>query len=113
MRWKTGTNGSGVFVMDAKPGSLEAMLANHKAQEFFLASLRRLNDQKRGPFSHKQKSNNYAPSVFAELPEAKAAGIKKRTLAEAMDYLLNTRKIAVESYGPPSRDFTKLVLTNA
>jgi RecA-family ATPase len=111
LRWKTGTNGSGVFVMEPKPGSLEAMATTQKAEEFFLSSLQRLNDQNRGPFSHKKQSNNYAPKAFAELPEAKAAGVRKTALAQAMDRLINTKKITIQPYGPPSRDNHKLVIS--
>src|SRR5262249_7821435 len=110
VRRRTGTNGTGVFVMEPKPDSLEAMAENKKVEEFCLASLQRLNDQKRGPFSHKKKSNNYAPKEFADLPEAKAAGIKKTALAQAMDRLINAKKITIEPYGAPSRDFWKLTI---
>jgi RecA-family ATPase len=110
LRWKTGTNGSGVFIMEPKPGSLEAMAANKKVEEIFLSSLQRLNDQNRGPFSHKKKSYNYAPTVLADLPEVKAAGIKKAALADAMDRLINAKKITIEPYGAPSKDWTKLVI---
>jgi RecA-family ATPase len=111
LRWKIGTHGSGVFIMEAAPGSLEAMAANRKADELFLTSLQRLNDQNRGPFSHKKQSNNYAPKVFAALPEAKAAGIKKAAVVQSMERLLDAKKITVEDYGPPSKRFTKLVIT--
>src|SRR5262249_19635515 len=96
VRWKTGTNGSGVFIMEAKPNSLEAMAENQKVEELFLSSLQRLNDQNRGPFSHKKQSNNYAPKIIAELPEVKATGIKKAALAQAMERLLDAKKITVE-----------------
>ena len=112
MRWKTGTNGSGVFVMEPKPGSLEAMAENKRAEELFLSSLQRLNDQNRGPFSHKEKSNNYAPAAIAALPEAKTAGIKKAALAQAMDRLINAKKITIEPYGSPSKGWTKLVIAD-
>jgi RecA-family ATPase len=111
LRWKTGTNGSGVFVMEAAPGSIEKMAADNKVDEFFLTSLRRLNDANRGPFSHKKQSNNYAPTAFAALPEAKAVGIKKSDLVRSMERLLDSKKIAVEPYGPPSRKLTQLVIT--
>jgi RecA-family ATPase len=110
LRWKTGKHGSGVFVMEAAPGSLEKMAADNKVDDLFLTLLQRLNDQNRGPFSHKKQSNNYAPTVFAKQPEAKVAGIKKAALAKAMERLLNAKKIAVETYGPPCREFTKLVI---
>jgi RecA-family ATPase len=113
LRWKTGTHGSGVFVVDAKPGSIEKMAADSKADEFFLISLQRLCEQNRGPFSHKPKSNNYAPTAFAGLPEAKAAGIKKIDLIQALERLIDGKRIIIETYGPPSRKATKLVIPSA
>jgi hypothetical protein len=95
--------------MDAKPSSLEAMAANQKVDELFITSLQRLNDENRGPFSHKKTANNYAPAVFATLPEAKDAGIKKPALVQSMNRLLDARRLAVEAYGPPSKPATKLV----
>jgi len=112
VRWKTGTNGSGVFVMEPKPGSLEAMAENKKVEEIFLSSLQRLTNQNRGPFSHKKRSHNYAPTALADLPEVKKAGIKKTALANAMDRLIEIKKITIESYGPPSKDHTKLVIAD-
>src|SRR5262249_42946363 len=112
LRWRIGTNGSGVFVMEPKPNSLEAMAANQKVEEFFLSSLQRLVDQNRGPFSHKPKSNNHAPTVIADRPEAKTAGIKKNALAQAMERLINTKKVTIEPYGPPSKDHSKLVIAD-
>jgi RecA-family ATPase len=111
LRWKTGTNGSGVFVMEPKPGSLEKLAADTKVDDLFLTWLQRLNDQNRGPFSHKKTSNNYAPKILADLPEIKAAGIKKPALAQAMGRLLDAKKLAVELYGSPSREASKLVTT--
>jgi RecA-family ATPase len=113
LRWKSGTNGSGVFTMDAKPGSLEKMAADHKTDEFFLISLQRLYDQNRGPFNHKPNSNNYAPKALAELPEAKAAGIKRIDLVQAMERLLNNKKLIIKTYGPPSKEASKLVIPSA
>jgi hypothetical protein len=96
--------------MEAAPGSLEKMAADNKVDDLFLALLQRLNDQKRGPFSHKKTSNNYAPKVFADQPEAKDARITKAALKEAMQRLLDAKKITVETYGSPSRELTKLVV---
>jgi hypothetical protein len=111
LKWKTGTNGSGVFIMEAAPGSLEKMAADNRIDDLFIASLQRLNDQNRGPLSHKKQSNNYAPKVVSDLPEVKAAGIKKAALAQAMERLIDTKKIAIEDYGPPSKACTRLVTT--
>jgi len=112
VRWRTGTNGSGVFVMEPKPGSLEAMAENKKVEEIFLSSLQHHTDQNRGPLCHKKRSNNYAPAVLADLPEVKKTGIKKTALASAMDRLIEMKKVTIQPYGPPSRDWTKLVIAD-
>src|SRR5262249_24476082 len=111
VRWRTGTNGSGVFVIEHKPDSLEAMAENQKVEELFLSSLQRHIDQNRGPLCHKKRSNNYATTVFADLPEVKNARITKTALAQAMERLINTKQIKIEPYGPPSRDWAKLVIS--
>jgi RecA-family ATPase len=110
LRWTTGTNGSGTFIVEASPGSLDAIAADHKADEMFLTTLQRLNDQNRGPFSHRKSSNNYAPKVFAALPEAKAAGITRSALDKALTRLAGANKIVVELYGPPSRQHSRLII---
>ena len=111
VRWKTGTNGSGVFIMEPKPGSLEKIAANTKVDDLFLSLLQRHSDQNRGPVSHKKRSNNYAPAVFEDLPEVRDARITKNALAEAMNRLIDTKKITIEPYGAPSRDWSKLVIS--
>lgn len=98
----------GMFLPLPSTSTLDKIAHDAKADELFLTLLQRLNDQNRGPFSHKKQSNNYAPKVFADTPEAKAAGISKAALADAMERLLNGKKIAVERYGPPSKDWAKL-----
>jgi hypothetical protein len=52
--------------------------------------------------------HSYAPALFSKEPEAKAAGLKKEALADAMRRLFARNKIHVEQYGRPSRPASKL-----
>ncbi len=85
---------SGAFIRDdALPESMRATLdqtARSAADnEIFLACLAQRNIQERA-VSEKQ-SPTYAPSVFAEMPEAK--GLSKKRLAAAMDRLFRLGRI--------------------
>ena len=51
-----------------------------------------------------------APAEFAKEKGAKEAGMRKADFEAAMRRQLNDEKIRVESYGPPSRGWSKLVL---
>jgi RecA-family ATPase len=59
--------------------------------------------------SPKPASNNYAPRLFADTAEAKAAATSKDALADAMSRLVAVDKICTEPYGPPSRRSSRLV----
>ena len=99
LRWK-----DGVFIMEAKPGSLEKMAADAKADEAFITLLKRFNDQGRN-VSH-VPGPTYAPVVFAKAD----TNFKKAQLVEAMDRLFNANKIRVEDYGRPSRPYRRIVM---
>jgi len=70
LRWK-----DGVFVPEAKPGSLEKMAADAKADDAFLGLLNKLNAQGR-VVSHSIHSGNYAPKVFAAEQDGKDVGAR-------------------------------------
>jgi len=94
LRSKTGSNGSGVFVPEAAPGSLEKMAADSRADELILKLLALFTQQGRN-VSHAPTANNYAPSVFAKHPDGKG---KKKQLTAAMERLFTASKIRVEEY---------------
>jgi RecA-family ATPase len=50
----------------------------------------------------------YAPTIFADMPEAKAKGINKRGLVAAQARLLSAGTIWNEPYGPPSREARRI-----
>jgi hypothetical protein len=86
---------------------LERLAQEEKAEQVFLALLRRFARQCRN-VSHKP-SSTYAPAQFANEPEAKRDKVTKQALAEAMVRLFARDKIAAMSEGSPSRLRTKIV----
>jgi RecA-family ATPase/5S rRNA maturation endonuclease (ribonuclease M5) len=105
LRWK-----DGLFLPTPTLGSLEKLAREQKVDEVFLMLLDRQKEQGRN-VSDKPKANSYAPSRFAEEPEAKADHVRKRELAEAMGRLFRANKIRSEPYGSPSRGWSRLTRT--
>jgi RecA-family ATPase len=105
LRWK-----DGLFLPTPTLGSFEKLGREQKVDELFLMLLNRWNEQGRN-VSEKHKANSYAPGRFAEEPEAKADHVSKRELAEGMERLFRANRIRSEPYGPPSRDWSRLVRT--
>jgi RecA-family ATPase len=103
VRWK-----NGVYTMEAKPGSLEAIAADAKADEVFMTLLAAFMEQGRN-VSDRPTSHNYAPTMFAAERRAKEANIKKPGLVAAMRRLFDARKIRVDNYGRPSRPYSRIV----
>ena len=85
-------------------------LAAHqkKAEEAFLANLKRRNSQSR-TVSDKPGAN-YAPAVFARELEVIAAGLTNEHLVDAMERLFTSGKIRVDTKGPPSRQTNSIVI---
>ena len=75
----------------------EAAAAEQTAKDLFLTLLARYSHQGRN-VSHKGRSHNYAPRIFADEPEAKALARPPKALAEAMEHLFRESKIHVEMY---------------
>lgn len=104
VRWQ-----NGVFVPlgECKPGRLSKMVAENAADQKFLEMLDRFEAQGRNVCT--KNGSNFAPSQFAEQPDA--GGIKKKGFQNAMNRLLNSGKITQETVGPESRQRNKLVRT--
>jgi RecA-family ATPase len=103
LRWQ-----NGLFLPQAAMGTTAKMAAEQAADNLFLKLLDKFQAQGRN-VSHQKSANAYAPAVFAKDPEAKAAGIRKPVLVEAMERLFAATRIKVEDYGRPSNPHTKLV----
>jgi RecA-family ATPase len=96
---------NGVFVPEPTMGSLDQKAAERRIDDLFLKLLIRFTEQRRN-VSHKP-GTSYAPTLFAEEAEAKAAKCTKDVLKDAMTRLLAANQIHVEGYGPPSRRDTQ------
>jgi len=97
----------GLFLPEGGTSSLDKMAREQKADEQFLELLRQFAGQGRN-VSDKQNAPNYAPTAFAEDAEAKRQGLRKADFKAAMLRLFSAGKIHVETYGRPSRPYTKL-----
>jgi hypothetical protein len=89
-------------------GSFDRLAADAKAEHVFLELLASYIKQERDVSP--KVSNSYAPAVFAKRPEA--GGLSKRILEGAMERLLKAKRIAVETIGPPSRRYSRIVLAS-
>jgi RecA-family ATPase len=99
----------GLFLPIGGASALEKAAAERAAEQMFLTLLTRFNRQGRN-VSDKPNAHGYAPASFVADPEAKAAHISKHALADAMRRLFAANKIRVETYGRPSRPYSRLVI---
>jgi RecA-family ATPase len=104
LEWK-----AGVFRHIREPAFLDKLAAEKKADDVFLTLLGSFNREARTVSA--TPSSNFAPSVFAQ--HADARGQTKKALRAAMDRLLKAGNIRVQTFGPPSRERTRLVLAGA
>jgi RecA-family ATPase len=86
----------GLLMNKPTPTPLEKIVLDAEAQTIFLMLLQRFNKQDM-TVSASQNARNFAPTVFAELPEAAALDshpkARKKLLREAMDYLTSKERI--------------------
>jgi RecA-family ATPase len=97
----------GLFLPEGGISSLDKLAREARAEELFLEQLRRFSAQGRNT-SDKTSAHNYAPTAFAQEADVKKHGIKKADLEAAMRRLFETNKIHVETYGRPSRPYSRL-----
>lgn len=101
LRWT-----AGAYVPEGGASSLDRMALKAKAETTFLDLLRQFNTQ--GQHVSPKPCSTYAPKVFAEHP--KADGIGKALFASAMQNLLDSKKVKIETWGSPSRQHSRLVI---
>ena len=87
----------GLFLPEKGLSSIEVAAAEQDANELFLTFLDRYMASGRN-VSHKEKSRNYAPRVFAADPDAKGLTRPQRALAEAMERHFRDNRIHVAPY---------------
>ena len=97
----------GLFLPEAGMSSLDRAARGQAAEETFLALLARYEREGRN-VNDRPTANGYAPAAFSKEKEAKAAGLRRSDLDDAMRRLFEAGKIHVEHYGPPSRRHWRL-----
>jgi RecA-family ATPase len=103
IRWK-----NGVYVPEPGTGSLERAAADAKTDNIFLEVLSRFTREGRAAID--TKGHGYAPVLFAQEPEAKAAKKKKAELADAMRRLFASNRIHREKYRSGGHDHWRLAV---
>ncbi|MCK1279474.1 AAA family ATPase [Bradyrhizobium sp. 61] len=98
----------GAFVLHdpSKPGIADGLL-NSRADSVFVSVLSKLNRTGQRPSPN--KSPSYAPRMMQKHPDAK--GTKMRDLEMAMQRLLDAGTIKIVQEGPPSRRFSRLIVS--
>ncbi len=99
LRWDRG-----VFVPEGAPGMLERVAAEASVDQAYLDCLDAALGSGRyvGPYTGKA----YAPSIFAQMPQAK--GYRSKALAAAQERLFNAGRIEVRKVGPPSKALDRI-----
>jgi RecA-family ATPase len=94
VRWQRG-----VFVPVSTPSTLERAASDATGEAAYLACLDGATGQGRDVYPH--KGRGYAPSVFADMPQAQGYAIK--ALAAAQERLLHAGRIHIVPFGPASK----------
>ena len=101
IEWK-----DGVFVRLNGPSGFDKLAAEQKAIDVFLGLLAQF--RREGRDVSPNKSPSFAPALFVRHPNAQ--GLSSNALWGAMNRLLESGKIKIETSGPPSRRMTRLIL---
>lgn len=97
---------AGAYVPEGGASTLDRLAIAQRARETFLTLLRQFNEQ--GQNVTAVPCGTFAPKVFARHPGA--AGIGKQHFETAMQGLLTDGDIRIETFGPPSKQRTRLAL---
>ena len=96
----------GVFRAIDEDQSVIGSIERRRVETVFLELLDALHDEGR-EVTDKSRAGNFAPRIFAQRPEA--SGYDKRAFERAMELLFSQKAIEVETYGRPSRQFTRII----
>jgi RecA-family ATPase len=102
---------NGLFLPVLGVGSLDSLAQQERAQEVFLALLKRFRAANRNVFD--KRGTGYAPALFAVEAEAKKAMSSNQALAAAMRKLFEDGKIWNEPHGRPSRQSYRIAIKGA
>jgi RecA-family ATPase len=104
IRWS-----QGVFVLDEGEQSIENLAVEQEVDEWFLELLSQYEQQGRN-LSDKPKANFFAPTAFSKEKGVGGKKIGKTAFERAMNRLFAANRIHMESYGPPSKGWSRLVI---
>jgi RecA-family ATPase len=99
---------NGLFLPVPGMNNLDKAAREAKAEEVFLALLRRFARENR--IASDKPGTSYAPALFAKEDEAIKAGLSSKNLAAAMRELFKAEKIWNEPYGRPSRPSYRIIV---
>ena len=102
LRWERG-----VFVPESASTSPYRAAVDREVDELFLRLLEQRNAQCR--WVTPNKAAGFAPKELAAMPGAE--GFTAGALANAMERLLSAQRVTVETFGPPSKQRQRLVVT--
>jgi RecA-family ATPase len=101
IRWE-----KGCFRPDGAAFGFDRMAAEVSADSVFLDLITKFQIEGRDVSA--SPSPNFAPVIFSKHPACK--GLSAKILRAAMDRLFAARRIRVDTFGPPSRQRTRLIL---
>jgi RecA-family ATPase len=99
----------GLFLPEAGVSDLDKLAREAKVDEMFLTLLKQFTAQGRN-VSHLESAHTYAPRAFAKEADAKKGGVRQVEMENALRRLFDANKVHVETYGKPSRLFSKLAI---
>jgi hypothetical protein len=99
----------GVYALDSGPDPVIEKVIGSKADALFLELLELFAEQ--GQNLGVQPGTSYAPAKMAK--HSKGKGYTKDQFAKAMQRLLDAKRLAVMTEGPPSRQRSRLVTVQA
>ncbi|MCJ8141644.1 AAA family ATPase [Ancylobacter sp. A5.8] len=99
VRWQDGS-----FKVATSTNPLNHYAAHENAERVFLELLSAYDAEGRNVTT---AGPTYAPAIFAK--DARADGLNRRALSDAMNRLFQAKRIRVEEVGPPSRRRTRIV----
>jgi hypothetical protein len=101
VRWKDGQ-----FVREARAEETHTPADHARVDNLFLSLLAQFAKEKRDVSP--KPSNTYAPKMFAR--HARSGKVDARQFAAAMDRLLESGRIEIEIFGPPSKQRSRIVI---
>jgi hypothetical protein len=98
-----------LFLPEPSASGLDKIARQAKAEEVFLDLLKRFAGEGRN-VSHKESSPTNAPAAFTKEAVAKELQLRKTDFEVAMRRLFEVKKIRVEDYGRPARQYQRIVV---